>query len=300
MSSVRLSASAFFVFLTLVATLLSPPAKPETLAHAPRIGVLVPPIPAIFEIPLRDSLRDLGYIDGKSVFLDVRRSQGSQQGWRALADDLVRSKVDLILAVGTPAARAAMDSTTEIPIVFGVGDAINTSLTPSLAKPRRNGTGITTMSTELSAKRLELLLELAPRAHRVAYLYNPTSPLGPRIREQVERAAVTLRVQLDVMEAKDADQIDAALKTISRNRPDGFLVSSEVLFIARRDRIVEAVAKVRLPTVFPWRIYATEGGVASYGASNEEGMRRMAIYADKVLRARSLPTFLLNNYRCFT
>jgi len=270
--------------LILLAVLLSLPAKPDNLSTRPRIGILVPPIPSIFEIPLRDSLRELGYVDPKSVLFDVRRSEGPQQEWRALADDLVRSKVDLIIAIGTPAARAAMDATTTIPVVFGVGDAVSTGLVTSLAKPRANGTGITTMSTEVSAKRLEMLLEIVPKARRVVYLYNPASPLGPRMREEVQAAAAALRVQLDAMQAKDAGEIHQALERVSRNRPDGFLVSSEVLFLTSRDRIIQTIAKARLPTVFPWRLYAVEGGLTSYGASNEEGMRRVAAYADRVLK----------------
>jgi len=270
--------------LFLLAVFLPLPASPDKLSTPPRVGILVPPIPSIFEIPLLDSLRQLGYVNGNTVILDIRRSEGPQQEWCSLADDLVRSKVDLIVAIGTPAARAAMDATTTVPIVFGVGDAVSTGLVTSLAKPRANGTGLTTMSTEVSAKRLELLLEIVPKARRVVYLYNPASPLGPLMREEVQDAAAALHIQVDLMEAKDAREIHAALERISRNPPDGFLVSSEVLFIPSRDRIIQTVAKARLPTVFPWRVYAVEGGIASYGASNEEGMRRVAAYVDRVLK----------------
>lgn len=139
------------------------------------------------------------------------------------------------------------------------------------------------MSAELSAKRLELLMQIAPKARRVAYLYSPASPLGPRMREQVQEAARSLRLQLDVIEAKDAGEIEPALKALKKSRPDGFLVSSEVLFLANRARIIAAVNQARLPAVFPWRAYAVEGGVLSYGASWEEGMRRLAIYVDRIL-----------------
>jgi putative ABC transport system substrate-binding protein len=273
-----------FCCLLIAAASLSLPARPEDPATLPHVGILTPPIPSIFETPLTGSLRELGYVDGNTVRLDVRRFEGSQQGWRRLADDLVRSKADLIIAIGTPAARAALDATTTIPVVFGVGEAVSTGLVTSLAKPRANGTGITNMSTEVSAKRLELLLELAPDAHRVVYLYNPASPIGPRLREEVQQAAALLRVQVEAMEAKDAGEIQRALDKISRIPPDGFLVSSELLFLANRDRIIQAVAKARLPTVFPWRVYAVDGGLTSYGVSNEEGMRRVAAYADRILK----------------
>jgi putative ABC transport system substrate-binding protein len=230
------------------------------------------------------SLSELGYVDGRTVLLDVRRSEGPQEQWRALADDLVRSKVDLIVTVGTPAARAALDATHTIPVVFGVGDALETGLAATLARPDANGTGVSVMSTELSAKRLELLLEIAPKVRRVAYLYNPATPLGPRMRQEVEKAASVLHVQIEPFEAKDGREIDATLDRIRRSPPDAFLLSSEILFLANRHRIIHAIAKARLPAVFPWPIYVADGAPISYGARNEDGTRRMAFYVDRILR----------------
>jgi putative ABC transport system substrate-binding protein len=260
------------------------PAGADSLSTLPKIGILIPPIPSIFETPLLESLRELGYVDRTSVLLDVRHSDGSQGEWRKLADDLVRSKVDLVIAIGTPAARAALDATSTIPIVFGVGDAVVTGLAASLAKPQVNGTGVTTMSTEVSAKRLELLLEIVPKARRIAYLHSLGGPLGARMRDEVQDAAAKRRVHLDAVEVRDIGEIHAALERISKMPPDGLLVSSEVLFIPSREQIIKTVAKVRLPTVFPWRVHAVDGGLTSYGASNEEGMRRVAAYADRVLK----------------
>jgi putative ABC transport system substrate-binding protein len=269
-----------FCWLSLAAAAL--PAGADN--RLPKIGILVPPIQSIFETPLLESLRELGYVDHTTALLDVRRSDGSPEEWRRLADDLVRSKVDLIIAIGTPAARAALDATSAIPIVFGVGDAVNTRLVSSLAKPQTNGTGVTTMSTEVSAKRLELLLEIVPKARRVAYLYSPGNPLGVRMHDEVQDAAAKRRVRLEAVEVRNFGEIQAALDRISKIQPDGLLVSSEVLFIPSRDQIIKTVARTRLPTVFPWRLYALDGGLTSYGASNEEGMRRVAAYADRVLK----------------
>jgi putative ABC transport system substrate-binding protein len=260
----------------------------QTVAEKPesgrRIGVLMPPIPSVFEIPLLDSLRELGYVDGKTASVDVRRSEGPQDHWRALAHELVRSKPDIIVAIGTPAARAALDATTTIPVVFGVGDALETGLAATLAKPDRNGTGVTAMSTELSAKRLELLLEIVPKARRIGYLFNPATPLGPRMHQEVGKAASVLHVQIEPFEAKNAREIEAALDGIKRSPPDAFLVSSEILFMANRHRIVETIAKLRLPAVFPWRMYVTDGAPLSYGTSNEDAVRRMALYVDRILK----------------
>ena len=204
------------------------------------------------------------------------------------------------MAVGTPAARAALDATATIPIVFGVGDALETGLAVSLSRPDRNGTGISVMSTELSAKRLELLLEIAPKARKIDYLYNPASPLGPRMRQEVEKAASTLHVQLEPVEARNAQEVDAALDRIRRNPPDGFLLSSEVLFMANRQRIVESITKLRLPAVFPWRMYVADGAPISYGPSNEEGVRRMALYVDRILKGAkpsTLPVEQISEFR---
>jgi len=272
----------FFCCLYMAGLVL--PAGADNTATPPKIGILIPPIPQIFETPLLESLRQLGYVDRRSAYLDVRHSDGSQEEWRRLAEDLVRSKVDIIIAVGTPAARAALDSTSTIPIVFGVGDAVSTGLVPSLAKPRANGTGVTTMSTEVSTKRLELLLEIVPKARRIAYLHSPGSPLGIRMRDEVKDAAAKRHVYLDLVEVRSIGEIPAALDRISKSPPDGLLVSSEVLLIPSRDQIIKAAARMRLPTVFPWRLYALDGGLASYGASNEDGMRRMAAYADRILK----------------
>lgn len=276
-----------------------PPTRAETPPNAPRIGILVPPIPQIFETPLLESLRELGYVDRTTVTLDVRRSEGPQQEWRKLADDLVRSKVDLIIAIGTPAARAALDATSTTPIVFGVGDAVSTGLVSSLAKPQANGTGVTTMSTEVSAKRLELLLEIVPKARRIAYLHSPGNPLGIRMRDEVKVAAAKRRVHLDAVEVRDVGDIKRALEKLAKAPPDGLLVSSEVLFIPSRGEIISTVARIRVPTVFPWRLYALDGGLVSYGASNEEGMRRVAAYADRVLKGTKVSNLPIEQLAIF-
>jgi putative ABC transport system substrate-binding protein len=259
-------------------------AHAESDSRLTHLGILVPPVPSVFEAPLIDSLRKLGYVDGSTVTLTVRRSSGAPQDWRPLADELVRANVDLILAVGTPAAQAAMEATQTIPIVFGVGDPVSTGLAGTLARPGRNGTGVSAMSTELAAKRLELLRQLVPAARRVVYLYNPITPLGPRMRDEVQRAAAALQVKVDLFEARDARQIETAMEQIVKSRTDGLLVSSELLFLVNRDRIVEVTNAARLPAVFPWKAFTSSGGIASYGPHNEEGMRRMAMYADRVLK----------------
>ena len=259
-------------------------AHAETDKRPTHLGILVPPGPSVFEAPLIDSLQKLGYVDGKTATITVRRSTGAPLDWRPLADELVRANVDLILAVGTPAAQAAMEATQTIPVAFGVGDPVSTGLAGTLARPSRNGTGVSAMSTELAAKRLELLRQLVPGARRVVYLYNPITPLGPRMRDEVQKAAAALQVKVELAEARDARQIEVAMEQIVKNRPDGLLVSSEVLFLANRSRIVAATNAARLPALFPWKAFATSGGIASYGPHNEEGMRRMAIYADRVLK----------------
>lgn len=166
-------------------------AEPTTI-H--RIGVLMPPVPSQEE-GLRQGLRDLGYIEGKTILIEWRRSSGTAEEMQALATDLARSKVELIVASGTPAARAASQVTT-IPVVFLAGDPVGTGLVASLSKPGGNNTGISAVSTDLTAKRLELLHWLAPRARRIAYFMNSSNPLGAPTLDAAQDAARRLGLKL--------------------------------------------------------------------------------------------------------
>ncbi len=266
------------------AAMLSAPASSDQSSAVPRIGVLIPPANAPLEEGLRDGLRDLGYLDGKNIVIEWRRSAGTAEELRALAADLARSKVDLIVASGSPAARAALAATT-LPVVFSpAGDPVATGFAVSLARPGGNATGVSTLSADLIPKRLEFLRLVAPRARRIVYLINPSNPVGARQLEEAQEAARTLGVQLVPLTARNPDEIDAALRAIPRSNAGGVLVTADLMFLMNKAKVARAIREVRLPAMVPNREYLDDGVLMSYGPNLKEVMRRAAVYVDKILR----------------
>ena len=264
------------------AALLSPlaTADPPTV----RIGVLELLIPnPPHEAGLREGLQELGYTEGKNLAIEWRRSAGTYEEFRLHAAELVRAKPDLIVAFGTPAARAALDATTTIPVVFYVGDPVASGLAASLARPGANGTGVSVLSVELTAKRLDFLHQLVPKARRIVYLMNPSNPLTARLLEEAQEASRALGLQLEPVSARNVGEIDAALRKIRRSGADGLLVS-DMFFLVERVKIAQAVREARLPAVFAWKESQDDSVLMSYGPSLKEVARRVAIYVNRVLR----------------
>jgi putative ABC transport system substrate-binding protein len=239
----------------------------------------MPPVPSQEE-GLRQGLRDLGYIEGKTMHIEWRRSSGTKEELQALATDLARSDVELIVASGTPAARAASQVTT-MPIVFLVGDPVGTGLVASLARPGGNSTGVSLITTELTAKRLDLLRLLAPRARRIAYFMNSSNPLGASALAAAQDAARLLDLQLVLLDARNAAEIDAAFQAIAASRPDGILLAPDFVFVQHKAKIETGVRTARLPAMSPTKEIAL---VMSYGPDVREGIRRTASYVDKILK----------------
>jgi putative ABC transport system substrate-binding protein len=250
-----------------------------------RIGVLAPPTFATSPYPagLRDRLRELGYIEGKNLVIEWRLSAGRDEELHSLAVELARSKVDVIVAGTTQAAHAALEATT-VPVVFVSGDPVASGLAASLARPGGNGTGVSIVLTELTAKRLEFLHQLAPRARRIVYLMNSSNPIGPPQLEAAKKAARTLGVQLVTLDARNEAELDAALRAIAKHSGDGFVATVDALFRANKSKVARAVRKARLPAMFPSREYHDDGVLMSYGANTKEVGRKMAVYVDKILR----------------
>ena len=238
------------------------------------------PVPSLEE-GLRHSLLTLGYVEGKTIVIEWRRSTGTQEQLRPIAADLVRSKVDLIVTWGTPAAGAALDATRAVPIVFCVADPVASGMVVSLAKPGGNATGVALLTAELTAKRVELLRQLVPRARRIGYLRNPSNPIAPRLFVEAQRAARALGVELAAVDARDTRELEAALSTPEK-RFDAFIVSGDTLLL--RIRIAGAVRGAKLPTIFPGREEVQHGAVMSYGWNLKEVMLSMAGYVDKILK----------------
>jgi putative ABC transport system substrate-binding protein len=250
----------------------------------PRIGVLLPYASESIQGGLRQGLRELRYIEGQNLTIVWKTAGADYQQLQALADDLARSKVDIIVTGGDAASRAVVQLKTSIPVVFVSSDPIFAGYAKSLSHPGTNATGIYMPSLELEAKRLELLIEVAPRARRVAYLRNPANPLAPRLTGQVEQAAKKLGVQLSLVDARVAAEVDASLAGLSKRSADAVLVSTDMILFTKGKEIVQTVAKARLPAVYPWRPYVDYGGLLSYGMDYVEAWRHAASYVDRILK----------------
>jgi putative ABC transport system substrate-binding protein len=177
-----------------------------------------------------------------------------------------------------------MSITSAIPVVFASGDPVAAGLAASLARPGRNGTGVSAVTPELSAKNLDLLHQIVPHLKRVAYLQGPVSPLHARHVNEMHAAAKTLRVELQVFSAHSADELDKSLKSIQAGRFDGLVVSSDLLTLTYGERIARAARRARLPAIYPWRDYHEHGALVSYGVSGRAVTQRMARYVDRILR----------------
>src|SRR5262249_49113993 len=208
----------------------------------------------------------------------------SGEAMRAAAADLARSRVDVIVAVGTQAARAAISATSSIPIVFVSGDPVASGLAASLAHPGANATGLSSQTADLMAKRLELLHQIAPRARRVIMLVNPEGPVHAAVLRETQKAGRTLRMDVVALNAGNPEQLGAALRNVQRTPGTALIVSSDVFFIANRNQIGNAVRSAKLPTLVPNKDYWSEGVLMAYGSGLKELDHRASIYIDKILK----------------
>jgi putative ABC transport system substrate-binding protein len=235
-------------------------------------------------VAFRQGLGESNYVEGQNVTIEYRWADGHYDLLPALAADLVSRKVDVIAALTTPSALAAKEATSTIPIVFSVGDPIEAGLVGSLARPSGNLTGVSVLSVELMAKRLELLSELVPQAGVIALLVNPNYSITERIIRDVQEAAHTKGVQLPIVKAGTESEIDAAFASLAELHAGGLLVGGDPFFANRRDQLVALAARNAVPAMYYWREFTAAGGLASYGSSNMAGFRQAGIYVGKILR----------------
>ncbi len=213
----------------------------------------------------------------RAVFVEYRKEL------RSLASELASAKVELIVAFGTPAARAVLQ-TTPVPVVFLAGDPVGTGLAASLARPGGQSTGVSMLNPELAGKRMQLLQQVAPGIRRIVFLMNSSNPLNVRMLEEAQTAARTLSVELVALDARNADEIDAALRAMPRGVADGVLVSPDPLFVKNTTKIAQAVRRAKLAALFPYKEYHDDGVLMSYGANRTEAARKLAVYVDKILK----------------
>jgi len=233
---------------------------------------------------LQRELRELGYVEGKNIAFEYRYGENKLERLPALADELVRLKVDVLVANTTPATLAAKNATRTIPIVFiGVGDPVASGLVDSLARPGGNITGLTNISAVLAGKRLELLKETVPKLSRVAVLWNPQAPGAPQWKES-QLAAQGLGLQLHSMEVSSADKYQSAFKEAIKAGSAGLAVTQQTLATSNRKQIPDLATKNRLPAIYPRGDFVESGGLMSYGPDRAEPYKRVASMIDKILR----------------
>jgi putative tryptophan/tyrosine transport system substrate-binding protein len=230
-------------------------------------------------------LNEAGFVAGENVAVEYRWAEGHYDRLPAMAADLVGLKVDLIAAFGPPPAKAAKIATSTIPIVFEVGnDAVEAGLVGSLARPGGNATGLSILFVQLTPKRLELLCELIPEARTIALLVNPNSPTAEPSLRGAPEAAQAKGAQLLVLKAANEKEIDAAFDTAVASKTDGLIVAADPFFDTRREQLVAAAARAKVPTIYFEHEFSNAGGLMSYGPSLASVYRRMGIYAGKILR----------------
>jgi putative tryptophan/tyrosine transport system substrate-binding protein len=233
----------------------------------------------------RQALDDLGYIEGKNVRFEYRYAKGYNERFPELANDLVGLNVDVFLAWGTDAVLAAKQATTTIPIVMvAIGDPVGSGIVTNLARPGGNVTGCSLRTAELEAKRLQLLKDVLPELSRVAILFNPTNHYMPLALESAQKGAQMLHLSLAIYEVHDITTLDAAFVTLTKDRPDAFLVPADAFLVSQRSRIARFAIENKLPSVYTFREYIEAGGLMAYTPNHDDLFRRAASYVDKILK----------------
>ena len=278
-------------FVTPCSLLLAPcsSAWAQQSAKIPRIGFMTSGFPVSIAHLLegfKQGLREHGYVEGQNLLMELRYGEAKTERLPILAADLVRLKVDVIVAIPNPAIEAVRQATQTIPIVMPIGsDPVGAGFAASLARPGGNITGLSAYSPELNGKRLELLKEAVPHVSRVALLMSPKVPGNTMDLKETEAAARSLRLRSQLYELSGATNLDDAFKSMTAEKADGFVVfpGQPTLFVNRK-RIVELAVKYRLPAIYPLADYVTAGGLISYGVNNLDLFRRAATYVDKILK----------------
>src|SRR6266700_4120282 len=251
-----------------------------------RIGILEP-TPAARNAAnldaLRKGLRELGYVEGRNLVIEYRSADGRAERFPDLASELVRLKVDLIVTRGTPAAIAAKNATATIPVVMAtMGDP--RAMVASFARPGGNITGVTTFSTELTAKRIELLKELVPNLSRVALLHNMGNPAAPPEWDETKTAARSLGLQAELLDVRSEGDLGRAFERAVRQHVDALLIGADGLTQLHQQMIVDLVARNRLAASYPAREFVEAGGLIAYAVNYPDLYFRFASFADKIFK----------------
>ncbi len=253
-----------------------------------RIGFLTATSPSVELARIkafRQGLRDLGYVEGKNIVIEWRYAEGKLDRLPALAAELVRLKVDVIVTTGPVSTRPAKEATATIPIVMAFdNDPVGSGLVASLARPGGNITGLSALAPELNGKRLELLKETVPKLSRLAILGTSTEPGYAQTSREIKLDAEALKVQLQYLDVQNPKDTEAAFQDARKNRADAVLVLPSPVFISQRTQLADLAVKNRLPSMYYRREFVEDGGLMSYGVSFPDMSRRAATYVDKILK----------------
>jgi putative ABC transport system substrate-binding protein len=281
--SKKISLIVTAVFLTTVSIVRAQPQN-----KVARIGYL--DAPSALSVPLRaeafrQGLRELGYVEGKNIIIEYRYAEGKLDRLPALAADLVRLKVDVIVTGGATVTRAVMKETTTIPIVMAQDpDPVGNGFVAGLARPGGNVTGLSSLTADLSGKRLELLKEILPKFTHVAILGTSTNPANAQQRRETELAAAAFKVKVQYLDVLSAKNIEPAFRAASKERADGIVQLSGPVLSTQITQIPKLAISHRLPVFYDRSEFVNEGGLMSYGANRRDLDRRAATYVDKILK----------------
>ena len=278
--------------LALSAMLLAPsfPVDAQQAGKIPRIGYLNATSPSTSPARVeafRQGLRELGYVEGKNIVIEFRHAEGKIDRLPALAAELVRLKVDIIVSGGPATTRPAKEATSTISIVMAQdNDPVGTGIVASLAQPGGNITGLSTLAPEISGKQLELLKEIVPKLSRVAVLGTSTIPSQVQTLREVDLAAGALKVKIQYLDVLDPNAIESAFQTATNGRADALLVLQSAVMNPQREKVADLAVKNRLPAIYFQNQYMEVGGLMYYGPNTPDLFRRAATYVDKILKGR--------------
>jgi putative tryptophan/tyrosine transport system substrate-binding protein len=262
----------------------APQAIAEQGKRIPRIGLLLGDASPRLDA-FREGLRALGYIEGQNIELDCKLTEGKYDALKKLTAELIAGKVDVIVTGGHTATKAAMESTSTIPIVFGsASDPLGSGFVKSLARPGGNATGLSLLSRELTEKRFEILHEVVPKASRITVLFTPDSRASVMQFEETESTARQVRIALQPLPVRRPAEFDAAFDVAVRGRADAFLVVQSTFTLAHKRELTTLAAKHRLPAMYGSNEFVEAGGFMSYGADALDMYRRAASYVDRILK----------------
>ena len=270
------------LLLTLFLLTVAEAQQPKKVPHIGYLRFIEVPV---YDAAFRKGLSELGYVEGQNIHVEYRFAGGSTERLAEFAAELVRLKVDVIVAGSTQSIDAAKQATRTIPIVFPVTfDPVESGFVASLARPGGNLTGLSTVNPDAAAKRVELMKEIMPRISHLAVLRNPTNSGSQFPLKETEAGAKRLAIRLQVLEVRSADQLAGAFGAAGKGRADALIVLADALFFAQRGQVAELGIKHRLPSMFDDAQSVEAGGMISYGANLSDLFRRSAVYVDKILK----------------